>query len=189
MDFTNAYNNLTQLTTKQFRYDYQFNSHQVSILANLDDKNFQLFVIIYADGLQVCRQLNLYLKNEKYQFNAYWKTEYFSSIFSVIAVNNSLNTFWNDLISRLTKLTNSETVKITPIHYKNLISEVALNSNDNHYLSHLRKSGMTQKQFDKISLYYGKSVANKVRSMGCTLVFSKDPLKSHTIVIDDLIIK
>lgn len=189
MEFTSAFNNINQLKHKQFRYNYMFNSKQISIIANTEDDNFQLFVIISTDTMQVCRQLNLYRKDEVYQFNAYWKTEYFSQIYPIIAVNGKLDIFWEDLISRLSNLTDEQLEGIDSIQYRDAVQQVTANSKDNHYLSHLRKTNMSQNQFEKIALFYGKSVAHKVRSMGCTLVFCSNPLQSHTIVIDDLIIK
>ena len=71
MDFTHAFFNIEQLQTKHFRYNYMFHSGDISIIANTDDDHFQLFVVISTENLQVCRQLNLYLKDDKYQFNAY----------------------------------------------------------------------------------------------------------------------
>jgi|GEM_PF-7022021 len=189
MDFTHAFHNIKQLQTKHFRYNYMFHSGDISIIANTDDDHFQLFVVISTENLQVCRQLNLYLKDDKYQFNAYWQTEYFSQIYPIIAVDNKLDRFWEDLIDRLSKITDEQLVRLDPTQYQTMVRQVTGQSRDTIYLSHLRKSKMSKDQFEKISRFYGTSVACKVQSMGCTLVFSSDPLKSHTIIIDDLVIK
>ncbi|AQP42439.1 Uncharacterised protein [Streptococcus gallolyticus] len=189
MDFTKAFKTLNNLQSKYFRYDYKFQKGNISVLSNTAEENFQLFIVISTDEIQVCRQLNLYLKDGKYQFNAYWHTEYFSQIYPIIAVDGKLDNFWNDLIERIANLNEKSLQKIDYLQFERSVRNNTNNSKDNIYLSHLRKSKMSQKQFEKIKKLYGKAVAYKVQSMGCTLVFSSNPLKSHTIIIDDLIIK
>lgn len=189
--FDNALKNLQSFTTQSFRYNYQYNTHQVSVLVDFEHDNQRIYILITTPDAQVCEPIFLYQdENDNLCFDKYWNPETFpfvrEVIMTVVDGRYTVLPFWQNLVERLEKLSEQAIEQTALETAQDTANRYLRPANTAIYPHHLRRANITPSQAQKICQRFGKIVYFVLRQQGINLIFTRDPRLARTIIINDL---